>query len=116
MTWRLVYTKESLKDALLISSHVILETTENAFQIKAHSSKGTMSSETEKTEKSVKKFSVKNPCRSVFPLDYLQDMLKAADSATELQIQLKSSAPIKISYSIGPANIHYFLAPRIESE
>ncbi|MDO8427836.1 MAG: proliferating cell nuclear antigen (pcna) [Candidatus Diapherotrites archaeon] len=108
--------KESLKDAALISSHVILEATLESMGIKAHSSKGTLNSETKKSESCVKKFNVKTQCRSIFPLDYLQDMLKAADSSTEVCISLKTNAPVKLSYSIGSATIAYFLAPRIETE
>ena len=51
----------------------------------------------------------------MFPLDYLQDMLKAASSDTKVSLSLKSSAPVKVSYSIGEASINYFLAPRIEN-
>jgi len=52
---------------------------------------------------------------SMFPLDYLQDMMKAAQSATVVQVNLKANAPIEISYEIGKSKIKYFLAPRIES-
>jgi DNA polymerase III sliding clamp (beta) subunit (PCNA family) len=52
----------------------------------------------------------------MFPLDYLQDMLKVASSDTEVGVRLKNNAPIEIEYTIGAANIKYLLAPRIESE
>lgn len=51
----------------------------------------------------------------MFPLDYLQDMLKAASGDTKVNLFLKSNAPVKVSYKIGDANISYFLAPRIET-
>jgi DNA polymerase III sliding clamp (beta) subunit (PCNA family) len=52
----------------------------------------------------------------MFPLDYLQDMLKVASSDTKVNLFLKASAPVKVSYSISDASINYFLAPRIESQ
>jgi DNA polymerase III sliding clamp (beta) subunit (PCNA family) len=51
----------------------------------------------------------------MYPVDYLQDMLKVASSDTRVTVFLKSNAPIKLSYSVGDANINYFLAPRIEN-
>jgi DNA polymerase III sliding clamp (beta) subunit (PCNA family) len=52
----------------------------------------------------------------MFPLDYLTDMLKAASSDTDVSMFLKNNAPVKVSYAIGPSQITYFLAPRIESD
>lgn len=108
--------KDAFKDAELISSHVVLEAAAQALVVRAHSSKGTLAHEVSKTEKCVKEFTVKNACKSIFPLDYLQDMLKASDVSTEVSLNLKSEAPVKVSYSIGAARVSYFLAPRIESE
>ena len=108
--------QDSLKDARLISSHVSIGTDGEKFFVKAHSSKGTLNNELSKKDKSVKEIKARKEALSMFPLDYLQNMIKAADSGTDVKIHLKSSAPIKISYSIGAASITYFLAPRIESE
>ncbi len=107
---------DSLKDASLISSHVQLATDGEKFMVKAHSSKGTLNNELSKKDKSVKEIKAKKDAAAMFPLDYLQNMLKAADSATDVTVFLKASAPVKISYPIGASKITYFLAPRIESE
>ena len=42
-------------------------------------------------------------------------MLKVADAKTQVELSIKSSAPVKVSYAIGDAHITYFLAPRIET-
>ena len=67
-------------------------------------------------EQAIFNLRVKRECRSMFPLDYLQDMLKVASSDTKVNLFIKSNAPIRVSYPIGEANISYFLAPRIESQ
>ena len=108
--------QDSLKDASLISSHVSLGTDGAAFYVKAHSSKGTLNNELSKKDKSVKEIKAKKDAAAMFPLDYLQNMLKSADSATSVSVCLKSSAPVKIAYPIGASTITYFLAPRIESD
>ena len=106
--------QEALKDAALVSSHIKLGVQEKAFFIRAESSKGSVDNETKTGDSAIKSFSATKNIKSMFPLDYLNDMLKAADSATEVSLSLKTDAPVKISYLIGKAKIIYFLAPRIE--
>jgi len=48
------------------------------FVVKAESSKGNLDSVTEKDKKNLIELNVKAEAMSMFPLDYLQDMLKAA--------------------------------------
>jgi len=108
--------QDALKDASLVSSHVSLGVSGDRFVVKAESSKGNLDSITEKDKKNLIELDSKADSMSMFPLDYLQDMLKAAQSGTEVSIGLKSNAPIELSYSIGEAKIRYFLAPRIESD
>lgn len=108
--------QDALKDAALISSHVSIGVLDDKFVVKADSSKGNLDSVTEKDKKNLIELNAKQDATSMFPLEYLQDMLKAAQSSTEIDLQLKGNAPIQISYSIGEARIKYFLAPRIESD
>jgi len=107
--------QDALKDASLVSSHVSLGIEDGRFIVKAESSKGNLDSITEKDKKNLIELSMKKDATSMFPLDYLQDMLKTAASGTAVELFLKSNAPIKVSYEIGRAKIKYFLAPRIES-
>ncbi|MCX6801316.1 MAG: proliferating cell nuclear antigen (pcna) [Candidatus Diapherotrites archaeon] len=108
--------QSSFKDAALISTHVTLGVTEKKFFVKATSSKGNLNEETPQNKETLPEMKVKRECKSMFPLDYLQDMLKAADSENPVSVFLKTNAPVKISYPIGNASITYFLAPRIESQ
>jgi len=107
--------QDALKDASLVSSHVSLGVSGDKFVVKADSSKGNLDSITEKDKHNLLELNVKKDAMSMFPLDYLQDMLKTAQSSTPILVKLKASAPIEVSYEIGPAKIKYFLAPRIES-
>ncbi|MFH1256898.1 MAG: proliferating cell nuclear antigen (pcna) [Candidatus Diapherotrites archaeon] len=108
--------QDGLKDASLIGTHISLGVDAEKFFMKAHSSKGTLNHETTKKEKTLSELKVKKEAKAMFPLDYLADMLKAADSGTEIDLNLKANAPVRISYKIGEATITYFLAPRIESD
>ncbi len=116
ITLRAPQLQDALKDAALVSSHVSIGVENSTFFVKAQSSKGTLNHQMDKAEHSFIEFSAKKNAKSMFPLDYLQDMLKAAESDTPLTLELKTDAQIKISYPIGQAQIFYFLAPRIENE
>lgn len=107
--------QDALKDAGLLSTHLTLGAKTEAFFVKANSSKGELMNETPKGSESLPDLSVKKDCSSMFPLDYLSDMLKAAQSDSEVTVKLKDSAPVEINYKIGEAKMRYFLAPRIES-
>ena len=52
----------------------------------------------------------------MFPLEYLNDLLKATDSSSIVEINLGTDKPLKVEYNIGSARMTYFLAPRIETE
>ncbi len=108
--------QDALKDASLISSHVSIGVAKDRFFVKADSSKGNLHNETEKDKKNLVELNASKEVSSMFPLDYLQDMLKAASSETVVELKLKNNAPVELNYQIGDAQITYLLAPRIESE
>ncbi|PIU21806.1 MAG: proliferating cell nuclear antigen (pcna) [Candidatus Diapherotrites archaeon CG08_land_8_20_14_0_20_34_12] len=108
--------KEALKDAALISSYVVIMSKPDKFVAEANSSKGHLVNEIPAKDPAIKEFKVKKECRSMFPLEYLQNMLKAAESNDAVSVSMKNNAPIQISYKIDKAEITYYLAPRIETE
>lgn len=107
---------DGLKDASLISTHIVLAVKDDAFWLKANSSKGELNHKTAKSASGVLDLKSKKDCQAMFPLDFLSDMLKASSSETILDVSLKANAPVRLSYAVGPASLTYFLAPRIESD
>ncbi len=108
--------QDALKDAALVSTHVSLGVEGKSFFVKAHSSKGSVNNETPKDNENVFELNAKKACHAMFPLDYLSDMLKVASSDSRVLLELKTDAPIRVSYEIGQAQIAYYLAPRIEAD
>jgi proliferating cell nuclear antigen len=104
--------KDALKDAELISNHVSLRL-EKGFSIKSDGDTGSV--DIEFPEERLLSISVKSPARSVFSLEYLNNILKAAEIPSVVVISLKTDAPLKVEYSIGDGRVIYFLAPRIET-
>jgi len=109
------FLQNAFKDAALISTHITLGCDEEKFFVRAKSSKGNLDEKLKQDKDTLPELKVKQECQSMFPLDYLQDMLKAASSGDTIELFVKSNAPIKVSYNIGDANVTYFLAPRIEN-
>ncbi|MDD3159484.1 MAG: proliferating cell nuclear antigen (pcna) [Candidatus ainarchaeum sp.] len=109
------FLQNALKDTALISTHITIGCDEEKFYIKANSSKGNLNEELKQDKELLTQMRVKNECKSMFPLDYLTDILKAASSMDVVTIFLKSNAPIKVMYEIDKAKIMYYLAPRIEN-
>ena len=109
------FFKESLKDTGLFSSHVVLSAHTDAFVIEATGDKGEVSIRTEKDSDQIFDYSVKSDSRAMFPLDYLNDLLKNVDASTAIELNLRTDAPMKLSYDIDTAKVTYYLAPRIET-
>lgn len=108
--------KEGLKDASLVSSHVVLKTSPTGFDIESHGDKGEVLIEAKKDEDAIIEHTINKEAKAMFPLEYLNDLLKATDGSAIVTLDLKTDAPLKLQYPIGEATVTYYLAPRIESE
>lgn len=108
--------KETLKDAKLISSHVRLQLTEEQFIMDVRGENGDVRAEFEKGSPDVLELQVKENAKATFPLQYLEDMVKATSSASVISISLETDRPLKLEYEVEGARVAYYLAPRIETE
>lgn len=106
--------KENLKDANLVSSHVVFKTTPKEFTVKAEGDKGTVNIPIKKDDDVILDYNVDGEQRAMFPIEYLNDLLTGATSSSIVTINLKSDAPLKLRYGIGDATFTYYLAPRVE--
>ena len=106
--------QEGLKDAFLINASIYIGVEENKFVLKAKGSKGDFNSSTGKDGKGLVELTATENGFSMFPIDYLQDMLRGTQSSTLVKLRMKKDSPIELSYNIGQAEIKYFLAPRID--
>ena len=104
-----------LKDAGLLSSHVILSVNEEMFTVEAKGDSGDLKVETKKDAPTIAELTSNSQSRSMFPFEYLDNMTKACPDDSIMEINLKSDAPVKVAYKIGHAQLAYFLAPRVET-
>ena len=101
--------KEILKDASLFSSSIVLKVSDGKFFIEAKGSSGVMESETTKVSSvlSKKEITVK------YSLNFFQNIVRQADNDKPIIIELKNDAAMRVTYSIGPSKIVFYLAHMI---
>ncbi|MBN2122446.1 proliferating cell nuclear antigen (pcna) [Candidatus Micrarchaeota archaeon] len=107
--------KEVIKDAKLISSHITFILKENKLGVEIKGDEGEIKEEFEKDGEGLKEMEVSSDAKATYPLSYLEDIIKATKSDTEISLSLETDRPLKVEYSIVGAQAKYFLAPRIES-
>ena len=105
--------KDVLGDVELVSNYVVFEAKGSSLKISSESESG--KADVEFPKDALLEVKINEPSRSMFPLEYIKNMVKNTDISNVIEIQLKKDAPMKLSYAVGGANIEYFLAPRIEN-
>ena len=108
--------KESLRDCALVSSHISLSASEEGFAIEVHGDSSDLTEESEKQSEEIMEMKVTKPAKATFPLQYLDDIVKACPENSPIMIHLKSNAPLKVEYEVESAKVTYYLAPRIDSD
>ncbi|MCX6798968.1 MAG: hypothetical protein NTW59_02620 [Candidatus Diapherotrites archaeon] len=100
--------KEALRDAALFGSSVVLRVKGSQLLIEARGSAGTLHT----VAKQAKNITIKGNGEVVskYGLNFLQGIVKNADPEQQVTMQLRSDAPMKISYKIGPALLEFHLA------
>jgi proliferating cell nuclear antigen len=105
--------KEALKDAELISNHIIVEfTADKKFIIRGMGDTGNVDIDLTEALESI---TLEETAKATFALDVLANMTKPAESNTIIKLSLKNNTPVKLEYQMGEADVKYYLAPRIEA-
>ncbi len=108
--------KETLRDAGLVGSHVTLNAATEGFSIEVHGDSSDLTEENEAQSEEVMEMKVDKPAKATFPLQYLEDIVRACPENAPFTIYLKSNAPMKAEYEVEGAKVIYYLAPRIDSD
>ncbi len=98
-----------------ISDHIILKAGPEFFEL---SCEGDTDSVSLRLDKSVATIDTTTDVCSMFPPDYLANIIKAIPSGTRVTIELDNDYPVKLVFALanGEVKVDYLLAPRIESE
>jgi len=108
--------QKGIRAAESVSDHIALNADSERFEM---FSEGDTDSVSLKLEKDLLvSLESEEAVRSLFPLDYFSNMIKAISTGTVVSINLGNDYPVKMEFSIadGKGNVSYLLAPRIESD
>jgi proliferating cell nuclear antigen len=108
--------KEALKDAKLVSSHVRLVLDPKEFVVEVRGDGGDVREEFELGGNEITEIKTEKGARATFPLQYLEDMIKATNASSEITLNMETDKPMRMEYDIEGARVVYYLAPRIETE
>ncbi len=108
--------QKGIKAAESVSDHIALTAEEGYFELYSEGDTDSVNLRLEKDQ--LKEISVEGKARSLFPLDYFSNLVKAIPSDTSVRINLGNNYPVKIMFNLadGKGNVGYLLAPRIESD
>jgi len=101
--------KEILKDASLFGSSIVLKVSDGKFFIEAKGSSGVMESETTKVSSVLSKKEI----TAKFSLNFFHNIVRQADNDKPITIELRNDAAMRVTYSIGPSKIVFYLAHMI---
>ncbi len=107
--------KDLLRDAAILSSHLVLEASDGELVVEAHGDSGDLRVETKKGPAGLAAVSARGKNRAMYPSEYLDNMTKTCPDDALLTLWLKTDAPVKVSYELGKAKLAYYLAPRVEN-
>jgi proliferating cell nuclear antigen len=108
--------RQGIRASESVSDHIALIATPDGFEIL---SEGDTDSVNLKLPKDMlDELVCKEKARSLFPLDYFANMIKAISTAPTVTMYMGNDYPVRLEFDIagGKGQVKYLLAPRIESE
>lgn len=108
--------RQAIRASESVSDHIALKASAEGFEIVSEGDTDTVSHMVPKDM--LEELQAKDAVRSLFPLDYFSNMVKAISSAPTVALYLGTDYPVKMEFKIaaGKGEVKYLLAPRIESE
>ncbi|MBN1941596.1 MAG: hypothetical protein JW772_05435 [Candidatus Diapherotrites archaeon] len=103
--------REMLKDAALFGSSIVFKIKGTNFIIESQGSTGTLNTSIKQARTAIVKSNAE--VTSKYSLNFLQNIVKEADSDKKILMELKSDSAMGVSYSLGPSNIQFRLAHMI---
>ena len=109
--------KEIIQDANIISDFIAIDAAPESLLISARGDTGNLEVNIGKSEEALLEYTVKQPAKSLYALEYLNDMMKAVAASDTVQLEFGKGTPIKLVFAVSSGgHITYFLAPRVEDD
>ncbi len=112
---RASFLLDSIADAKQIADAAIFEATENEFKIRARGEGREVEAKLIRGDEDLISLEVESPAKSMFPIDYLEKMVKASKLVDTAVVKLGNDYPMRLEFSlIDRLDLSFILAPRIE--
>ena len=111
--------QQGIRASDTISDHIALTVSEKGFELSCEGDTDSASLMVSKDKlESLELPEGSDMFKSMFPLDYFSNLVRAIPSGTIVSIELDSDYPIKMNFEFADGNgkVSYLLAPRIESD
>jgi len=108
--------RQGIRASESVSDHIALIATPDGFEILSEGDTDSVSLKLPKDM--LDELVCKEKARSLFPLDYFANMIKAISTAPTVTMYMGNDYPVRLEFDIagGKGQVKYLLAPRIESE
>ena len=108
--------QKGIRAAESVSDHIALTADAEGFELSCEGDTDSVNLRLDKAK--LVGLTVSEKARSLFPLDYFSNLVKAIPSDTVVRIDLGNDYPVKIHFDLAEGNtsVGYLLAPRIESD
>lgn len=108
--------QKGIRAAESVSDHIALTADADGFELSCEGDTDSVNLRLDKAK--LAGLTVSEKARSLFPLDYFSNLVKAIPSDTVVRIDLGNDYPVKIHFDLAEGNtsVGYLLAPRIESD
>ncbi len=116
LTIRVEELRQGIRASENVSDHIALTVSPDGFTMQGEGD--TDSVDLKLGKDLLDELDSKEQVRSMFPLDYFANMIKAITSAPSVTMYLGNDYPVKLEFAIGggKGKVKYLLAPRIESD
>ncbi len=106
---------QGIRASETVSDHIALQASPDNFEMTCEGDLDHVS--WKKAKKDLEELNTPSSVRSLFPLEYFANMLKAVSSGSSVTMFLGNDYPVKVEFKIagGKGEVSYLLAPRIES-
>jgi len=115
VTLKIDELSQGIRASEAVSDHIALTVTPDFFEIVCEGDTDQVQMKLAKDQ--LQALECNEKVRSLFPLEYFSNMMRAIPGQAKLTLNLGNDYPVKIEFEIADAkgNVTYLLAPRIES-
>jgi proliferating cell nuclear antigen len=106
---------QGIKASETVSDHIALVASPEGFEMTCEGDMDQV--QWKKAKKDLESLESPSSVRSLFPLEYFANMLRAVSTGVAVTMHLGNDYPVKVEFKIagGKGEVRYLLAPRIES-